>query len=214
MNTINLHATNPLRNADADEPETLFKAAETLGQWDKQALHWADIILAEWISDAFANPKNREGWAELHSLIERLQTLLPAASHPEELRPTVEAYYYRWDGMAELLLARSHRQDNHEPEDIAKRAHMDTLKSATATYGPDLPVSDLPAHLQLSKSRVSQLLSLAEAGGLIERSKIQGKRVINLAGLWAPAAKQGHLSFDANYPTDLVSPDLLKRFAA
>lgn len=214
MNAIDLHASNPLRNANADEPEALFAAAEALGHWDKPALHWADLILAEWISDAFANPKNREGWAELHSLIQRLQAQLPASQHAEELRPTVEAYYYRWDGMAELLLARSHRQDNHEPEDIEKRAHMGTLKNAIAVHGPDLPVSDLPKHLQLSKSRVSQLLSLAEAGGLIERSKIQGKRVINLAGLWAPTTKQGSFFFGTDYSTNPLPQALLDKLAA
>lgn len=185
---LDLNATNPLRTASADEPEALFEAARMLPQWEQHNLHWADVIVTEWVADALAAPGNREGWATLHRLLERLQVVQPLDKQSETLRPTVEAHYYRWDGMADLLAACAHRHDSHDPHAVEQRTHMDKLKQALHTHGPGLPVGELPEQLRLSRSRISQLLSLAEAAGLIERVTQGGRRVLNPAGIWTGAA--------------------------
>jgi DNA-binding transcriptional ArsR family regulator len=185
MSPLDFNAANPMRTADSDEPETLFKAVQALSCWDERSLHWTDVIVTEWVADALASPGNREGWAELHSLLERIQVIQPVSHQPDTLQPAVEGHYYRWDAMADLLAARAHRHDSHDPQAVAARTHMDKLKQALHQHGRNLAVSDLPELLGLSRSRISQLLSLAEAAGLIERFKEGGKRRLNPSGIWS-----------------------------
>ncbi len=185
MPPIDLNAVNPWRSADADDPEALFDAVRALPQWSERSLHWVDAIATEWVGDALAASANREGWAELHSLLERVQVIQPLAAQGEALRPAVEAYYYRWDALADLLAARAHRYDRHDPAQIESRTHMPQLKALLRAAAPDsLPVGVLPERLQLSRSRVSQLLSLAEAAGLVVRGRENGQRVVYAAGKW------------------------------
>lgn len=188
MPPIDLNAVNPLRSADADDPEALFDAVQAMPQWTERSLHWVDAIATEWVGDALAAPANREGWAELHSLLERVQVIQPLAAQSEALRPTVEAFYYRWDALADLLAARAHRHDRHDPAQIESRAHMPQLRDALRAAAPQpLPVGELPQRLALSRSRVSQLLSLAEAAGLVVRGRENGQRVVRTAGQWTNA---------------------------
>lgn len=188
MPPIDLNAVNPLRSADADDPEALFDAVQAMPQWTERSLHWVDAIATEWVSDALAALANREGWAELHSLLERVQVIQPLAAQTETLRPTVEAFYYRWDALADLLAARAHRHDRHDPAQIEGRAHMPQLRDALRAAAPHpLPVGELPQRLALSRSRVSQLLSLAEAAGLVVRGRENGQRVVRTAGQWTNA---------------------------
>ena len=150
MTPIDLNATNPMRTLNADQPEALFAAAQALAQWDAHTLRWTDAILTEWITDALANPKDWEGWAELHGLIQRLQVIQPVKDQPDTLQATVEAYYYCWDGMANLLAARAHREDQHDPQEIEKRTHMAELKAILDRNGSEIATRELQNTLQLS----------------------------------------------------------------
>lgn len=199
MPPIDFNAVNPLRSADADDPEALFTAVQALPQWTERSLHWVDAIVTEWVGDALAVAANREGWAELHSLLERVQVIQPLATQTEALRPTVEAFYYRWDALADLLAARAHRHDRHDPAQIENRTHMPKLKDALRAAAPDpLPVRELPEVLALSPSRVSQLLSLAEAAGLVVRVRENGQRLVHAAGKWASDKQQSDAQTRAN----------------
>lgn len=168
------------------EPEGLFRAVKALPAWTPRALEVADAAIALWASNAHARARDREGLAEVHRLIRRLQVLRPAGGQPPELE--VAAYYHRWNGMAALLENRAHLLDRHDPEEVQKRAHMPALRKALAAagHGEGVPTQALLQALGLSKARLSQLLALAEAAGLIERRKEGRERWVSAAGSWRP----------------------------
>lgn len=182
---INLEQTNPLRFADPDYPEDLFDAVKRLSHWEAETLKWTDSILLQWISDAFGTPDNREGWAFLHSLIQRIQVIQSIDGQPEIIKKTVAAYYFKWDGIAELLEARAHRDDNHSPEEIECRTNMKELRGILSKYDAGLSRSALEKQIDLSPVRLSQLLDVAEAASLISRRTKNGIRLISVNGIWS-----------------------------
>lgn len=188
MNSINFKLSNPLANADADQPEDLFTAIKAEERWSEHSLRWTEDILIEWTVDAFNTPNNRETREELHRLIKRI----PVIQNPEEqdkaLRETVRNAYLRWEGIAALYAADAHREHQHPPKAVEQRTHMPTLKALLTENDAPLPVGQLPEKLGLSASRVSQLLSLAQAASLVRREKKNGQRVVSLAGEWLKAS--------------------------
>ncbi|MDZ4251054.1 MAG: MarR family transcriptional regulator [Sulfuritalea sp.] len=166
------------------EPEDLFRALKALPAWTARALEVADAALALWASNAHARHRDREGLAEIHLLIRRLQVLHPVENEPPEL--DVAAYYHRWNGMAALVENRAHLLDRHDPATVEQRTHMPALKRALADAAPRQSVrtQELLEHLGLSKPRLSQLLALAEAAGLIERRKEGREHWVSAAGIW------------------------------
>lgn len=168
------------------EPEDLFRALKALPVWTARALEVADAALALWASNAHARQRDRDGLAEIHLLIRRLQVLHPVEKEPPEL--DVAAYYHRWNGMAALVENRAHMLDRHDPATVEQRAHMQALKQALANAAPRKGVrtQELLELLGLSKPRLSQLLALAEAAGLIERRKEGREHWVSAAGIWCP----------------------------
>lgn len=179
---------DPQRLMLEGDAEDLFNAAKALSAWTPRALEVADAAIALWASNAHARPRDREGLADIHLLIRRLQVLRP----PEEQAPELDAaaYYHRWNGMAALLENRAHMLDRHEPAKVQERAHMAGLRDALAAAAPDksVPTRELLKSLGLSKPRLSQLLALAEAAGLVERRKEGREHRVSPAGMWRQGA--------------------------
>lgn len=183
---------DPERLLDEYQPEDLFAAAKALQSWNPRALEIADLAIADWASAALARPRDRESLAEIHSLIQRLQVIQPTEQQPPELDAATR--YQRWDGIAQLLETRAHSLDHHRAEDVEQRSHMPALKQALASAdrGQGVRTQALLKALDLSKARLSQLLALAEAAGLIERRKQGREHWVNAAGPWrVPAAAAG-----------------------
>jgi len=178
---------NPERLLDEYRPEDLVQAVKALPCWTQRALDIAELAITDWASAAHARPRDREGLAAIHSLIQRLQAIQPSERQPPELE--VAARYLRWDGMAQLLETRAHTLDHHRPEEVEQRTHMPALKRELAKVGPGAAVATktLLAALDLSKARLSQLLALAEAAGLIERRKEGREQWVSAAGNWRSA---------------------------
>lgn len=197
MSDVDFTATNPMRTAAADDPDGLYRAVKSLQAWDDKTLQWSDAILTEWITDSLANPADREGWAELHGLIQRLQSIQALDSQPENTRTAVDSYYFRWNGLADLLAARIHRHDHHSPDEIEGRTHMAELRDLLAGR-TELPTKTIQESLQLTASRLSQLLSLAEAAGLIARRKQGRERLVSPAGKWAQAPQESAKTHHGN----------------
>lgn len=184
---------DPERLIDEGDPKSLFRAAEKLPQWTARALEITELALYDWANAALAKPGRRQGLPELHSLIQRLQVIHPADEQPAEL--AVATRYLRWDGLAQLIETRVHGLDHHLPEEVERRTHMPELKQALVDADPvrGASAADLLATLGLSKSRLSQLLALAETAGLVERVRRDGRLWIMPNGNWktAGSAKGG-----------------------
>ena len=184
-------ADDPERLIDEGDPESLFRAAEKLPQWTQRALEIAELALYDWANAALARPRRREGLPELHALIQRLQVIHPAEEQPTAL--AVEARYQRWNGLAQLIETRVHGLDHHRPEEAERRTHMPELKRALSAADPARGVSsaELLETMKLAKSRLSQLLALAEAAGLAERERRGGQVWVVPAGSWKTAQQVG-----------------------
>jgi hypothetical protein len=166
------------------EPEDLFRAVKALPTWTSRALAVAQSALAYWAGNAIASPGNREGIGELRSLIRRLQAVQPLARQDSSL--DVAARYHHWSGMVAVLEARAHQMDYHDDAEIESRAHMkelrNLLQAANASEG--LSTQALQERLGLSAARLSQVLALAEAAGLIQRRKVRREKLVSVAGRW------------------------------
>ena len=176
---------DPSRLLLEGEPEQLFQAVKALPAWTERALEVCDATLTLWASNAHARQRDREGLAAVHLLIRRLQVLRPRENAAVDLN--VACYYDRWDGMAALVETRAHMLDRHDPSEIEQRAHMPALKSALGGVrsGESVSTQHLLATLGLSKPRLSQLLALAEAAGLVERTKQGREQSVQAVGIWS-----------------------------
>lgn len=179
-------ADDPDRLIDEGDPEALFRAAKALQQWTARALEITELALYDWANIALAKPRRRQGLPELHSLIQRLQAIHPADEEPAELG--VATRYQRWDGLAQLLETRVHGLDHHQPGEAERRTHMPELRQALAAGGAQgVRFAELLKTMGLAKSRLSQLLALAEAAGLAERDRRGGEVWAVPMGSWATA---------------------------
>lgn len=195
MDNFDFSADSPSRLMVESEPEELFRAAKRLPCWTARALEVADAALAYWASNALASQRNREGIGEIRGLIRRLQVIQPPEQQDTEL--DVAGYYRQWNGMVAVLDARAHLLDCHR--DIAAieaRAHMKELRAVLQEAGEEgLSTQALQERLdKLSKARMSQVLALAEAAGLVERRKVGQRKFVGAAGAWRPAPKSAELS--------------------
>lgn len=174
---------DPPRLLLAGDPEDLFRAVKAVPQWSARALQVADAALAQWASEAHARRNDRHGIAAIHRLIGRLQAIRPAPATADDL--DIAGYYRRWDGMAALLEARAATLGRHDAAATATRTHMPELKrELDAGPSKGVPTQDLLCALGLSKVRMSQLLKLAEAAGLVECRRVSGKQWVTAAGIW------------------------------
>lgn len=185
MSRFDFTADSPSRLMVECEPEDLFCAVKDLPQWTVRALEVVGSALAYWTSNAIANPRNREGIGELRSLIRRLQVI--QALERQDGALDVAGHYRQWNGMVAVLEARAHLIDRHkDTSDIEGRAHMKELRAALRAGAADdgVPTQDLQETLGLSKARLSQVLALAEAAGLIERRKQGQQKRVSATGVW------------------------------
>lgn len=185
-------AGDPNRLLVECEPEDLFNATKALPRWTVRALDITQSALAYWAGNVIASAGNREGLGELRSLIRRLQVVQPLDQQDPAL--DVASRYQHWTGIVAVLEARSHLMDYHDAEAIEGRAHMKELRNALqAADAAGVPTQTLQESLALSKARLSQVLALAEAAGLIERRKQERQKWVSAAGAWRQRSKTADL---------------------
>ncbi len=187
MKVFDFSADSPSRLMAECEPEDLYAAVKALPKWTARALEITGAALAYWASTALASPKNRQGVGELRSLIRRLQVIQPIAQQDSAL--DVSGHYRQWNGMVAVLEARAHLSDRHRDiAEIESRAHMKELCALLQPAGDDGLATQVPLQsLGLPKARLSQVLALAEAAGLIHRRKQGAEKRVSAAGSWAAA---------------------------
>jgi DNA-binding MarR family transcriptional regulator len=188
MNTLNLHASDPVFVAVRAETTDLHKAIRDLDHWDQQALGMANMLITVWSARAIANPNNREGISELQRLIHyALEKAQSSASLPEEFR-------YRWVQASEMLESRRLNLAHADPAAQLQRRHVpDILDFLNERNSSEVGQSELEKLLDLSAGRITQLVGSLESCGLVNKRK-QGREIF--LELTATGQKYAELSAD------------------
>ena len=165
-----LHHPDPAQLSSITSPAEILAAVRQFGaddDWSPRALQTLDHLLVVWTANTAARPDDVEGIAELQQLIDYIRHRnanrqhLPPASHN------------RWEALHDVLESRRHAIDGRQPERILKRAHVRAILDliGTGTTQRELTAGLQGRDINISPGRLSQLLSLLEAHGLIGRRR-------------------------------------------
>lgn len=164
---IDLHTDDPARLAAVATAPELAKAARRLDIWDERAASAADRILIVLAMRACARHGDREEIGEVQRAITQLTRQAKSATTlPEHFRA-------RWQAFADLLEARRLQLAGAAPESLLGRRHVTEILLAAVAAGNGLRQNEVRQHLEaeITPGRISQLLSLMESHGLIERTR-------------------------------------------
>lgn len=172
---MNLDAS-PEWLVDSAAPPVLLAAARRAKRWDDAVAATLDHVLCQWTRNACARHDDRDGLLDLHDTVGRFIDIA------RERRVPLAA---RWQVLLDLLEAHRIVLAARDPERVRRRAHVDRILAKLAGGG-EVEQKALRAALDLSESRLAQLLSLMETHGLVARRK-QG-RVSYVKGVEASAS--------------------------
>ena len=178
---IDLDQARPENIEDDVSPLALAAAVETLENWNERRLAVVDEVLTNWASDAISRPDDREGLVDLQSAIGRiLHAKASQAAGLTELDPTEPATYAnRWSGYYDAIAARRVVLAERNPDRVRGKMHVADIEAQLA-HG-EIKQSEIQANIGLTASRLSQVLSLMEAHGMIARSVNGKEKLVRLA---------------------------------
>ncbi len=164
-------APDPTRVADTATVQDVLdalRACTAEDGWPAEALEVLDFVLTAWVADTTARPNDREGVAELQRLVRyALERARNRHAVPEALRT-------RWQGFHDVLEARRRTLVGRDPALILDRRHVRELLAAIGHVGSTQRTVAETFKAQgkdLTSGRLSQLLTLPEAHGLITRQR-------------------------------------------
>lgn len=147
-----------------------FCLVPSMDGWTPRRLALVDEALAGWAADRAARADDREGLIELRSSILRIlgtkASIAAGMDSNEDEEP--RDYARRWKSLADLVAARERTLAEKAPERVRQLKQVAELWACT----PDSGEIEQKAMLEVSgmkASRLSQLLALMEAHGLIKR---------------------------------------------
>jgi hypothetical protein len=157
-NSVILDSQRPERLVDELDVEGLVAAVRKLDGWSERRLGAVDYVLRHWMAQVAARQDARSV-AELQSAVGRIL----------ELRPPPDPYGHRWRALDDALEARRLTLAARDPERVAGMRHVSVILDHLRQAGPTKQ-GDLLHRLGLdiSISRLSQIVSLMEAHGLVE----------------------------------------------
>lgn len=177
---IDLDRQRPEMLIDSVEPLALAQAVEALDCWGERHLNVVDDVLTNWAAQYIARPADSDGLANLESSIARvLDSPASRAAGWHGSRPeSVSDFAARWRGLLDAVRARQIKVNRRDPERIMALMHVADIKARieTGTHKQ----SDLARQLDLSPSRLSQVLSLMESNGLIERKSAGREKLLSV----------------------------------
>ena len=179
-NKINLDHARP-ENIEGDvSPLALAAAVETLENWNERRLAVVDEVLTNWAADAIGRPDDREGLVDLQSAIARiLHAKASKAAGLTEIDATEPATYAsRWNGFYDAIAARHIVLAERNPDRVRSLMHVAAIEAQIA-HG-EIKQSEIQAKTGLSPSRLSQVLSLMEAHGMIARRSSGKEKLVRL----------------------------------
>ena len=171
---MNLRAS-PDWIVDTLEPRALLAEARALPAWDDEVRANIDHALCQWTRNACARNDDREGLLEFQAvlgcLLDGLDLHVDASS--------ADSLKARWQGFLDLLEAQRIVLAARDPDGVQQRKHVAPILAALAAGETEQKA--LREQVGLSESRLTQLLHLMEAHGLIVRRKQGRTNLVRLA---------------------------------
>ena len=165
-----LHHPDPAQLSSVTSTAEILAAVRQFGAddgWSPRALQTLDHLLVVWTANTAARPDDVEGIAELQQLIDYVRHRSANRQH------LPLASQSRWEALHDVLESRRHAIDGRQPDRILKRAHVRAILDliGTGTTQRELTAGLQGRDINISSGRLSQLLSLMEAHGLIDRRR-------------------------------------------
>lgn len=165
-----LHHPDPAQLSSVTSTAEILAAVRQFGAndgWSPRALQTLDHLLVVWTANTAARPDDVEGIAELQQLIDYVRH---RSANRQHLPP---ASQNRWEALHDVLESRRHAIAGRQPERILERAHVRAILDliGTGTTQRELTAGLQGRDINISSGRLSQLLSLMEAHGLIDRRR-------------------------------------------
>lgn len=165
-----LHHPDPAQLSSVTSTAEILAAVRQFGAddgWSPRALQTLDHLLVVWTANTAARPDDVEGIAELQQLIDYVRH---RSANRQHLPP---ASQNRWEALHDVLESRRHAIAGRQPERILDRAHVRAILGliGTGTTQRELTAGLQGRDINISSGRLSQLLSLMEAHGLIDRRR-------------------------------------------
>ena len=165
-----LHHPDPAQLSSITSPAEILAAVRQFGaddDWSPRALQTLDHLLVVWTANTAARPDDVEGIAELQQLIDYVRHRSANRQH------LPLASQSRWEALHDVLESRRHAIAGRQPERILDRAHVRAILGliGTGTTQRELTAGLQGSDINISPGRLSQLLSLLEAHGLIGRRR-------------------------------------------
>lgn len=177
---IDLDKQRPEAIIDSAEPLDLARAVEALDAWTPRHLLVIDDVLANWVPDTIARPNDAEGLVNLESAIARI--LDSAAARAAGLRDleagSAADFAQRWRGFADTVRARHMTLEARAPERIRQLKHVSDIEASV--IAGTFKQSDIQKQTGLSASRLSQVLTLMESNGMLERQSVGKERHLSI----------------------------------
>lgn len=165
-----LHHPDPAQLSSVTSTAEILAAVRQFGAddgWSPRALQTLDHLLVVWTANTAARPDDVEGIAELQQLIDYVRHRSANRQH------LPLASQSRWEALHDVLESRRHAIAGRQPERILDRAHVRAILGliGTGTTQRELTAGLQGRDIDISPGRLSQLLSLMEAHGLIDRRR-------------------------------------------
>lgn len=165
-----LHHPDPAQLSSVTSTAEILAAVRQFGandDWSPRALQTLDHLLVVWTANTAARPDDVEGIAELQQLIDYVRHRSANRQH------LPLASQSRWEALHDVLESRRHAIAGRQPERILDRAHVRAILDliGTGTTQRELTAGLQGRDIDISPGRLSQLLSLMEAHGLIDRRR-------------------------------------------
>lgn len=178
---IDLEQARPEQIEDDASPLDLAEAVEALPAWSVRGLKVVNEVLTNWVADAIGRPNDHDGLIDLQSAIERIRYAAASRSAGLAQRGSTEAVGFgdRWGALSDAIAARHIVLAERAPERIRGLSHVAKIEELLKQG--ELKQSELEAGVGLKPSRLSQVLSLMEAHGLIERRSSGKEKLVRLA---------------------------------
>lgn len=165
-----LHHPDPAQLSSVTSTAEILAAVRQFGAndgWSPRALQTLDHLLVVWTANTAARPDDVEGIAELQQLIDYVRHRSANRQH------LPLASQNRWEALHDVLESRRHAIAGRQPDRILERAHVRAILDliGTGTTQRELTAGLQGRDISISSGRLSQLLSLMEAHGLIDRRR-------------------------------------------
>ncbi|MBL8470926.1 MAG: helix-turn-helix transcriptional regulator [Rhodocyclaceae bacterium] len=209
-----LNHPDPGRLVASSSPEEVVDALRQLGAedpWPDWSLRLLDRLFIVWSAAAIARHSDEQGIAELQS------ALAYACTRARNAATLPESWRARWQAASDMLESRRQGLQGRDPDLILGRKHVQTLLGmlgAQETAQSDLAAALSGQGVDITPGRLSQLLSLMESHGLLEKRKDGRENRLKLSEQGAKYAPAPAAAAPAPHPDGFRASEQAAQYAA